>query len=67
MANPNPQSGPPKFLGVREAAFSANRHKYVSVEQDPIRFGKRVNFGNRMTTSQLLEDHLNQIKIQKMA
>lgn len=67
MANPNPQSGQPRFLGVREAAFSANRHKYVSVDQDPIKFGKRVNFGNRFTTSQLLEDHLNQIKIQKMA
>lgn len=66
MANPNPQSGPPKFLGVRDAAFSANRHKYVSSEPDQIRFGRRVNFGCRMTTSQLLQDHLNQIKIQKM-
>jgi hypothetical protein len=53
-------------MGVREAAFSANQNKYVSIDQDPIKFGKRVNFGFRMTTSQLLEDHLQAIKMQKM-
>jgi len=52
-------------MGVRQAAFSGNPHKYASIDFDPTRFGKRVNFGYRMTTSQLLEDHLKAIKDNK--
>lgn len=65
MANPNPQRAPPKFAGVREASFSA--YKTKPANNDLVRFGKRVDFGNKMTSNQLLEAHLRAVQQQKIA
>ena len=32
---------------------------------DLIKFGKRVNFGNKLTNVEVLEDHLRMIKMNK--
>lgn len=60
MANPNPQATDQKYRGVREAG-------YVAVEQalDPqdfVRFGKKVNYENKLTNDQILEAHLQQMR-----
>jgi hypothetical protein len=65
MANPNPQSHQPKFKGPREIANSSTRSGFSVDPVDLLRFGKRVNFGNKLTTNEVLEDHLRVIKHHK--
>lgn len=65
MANPNPQNHAPKFKGPREVASSTARSGFTLENIDLLRFGKRVNFGNKLTTNDVLEDHLRQIKNHK--
>lgn len=58
MANPNPQSYAPKFKGPREVASSTARSGFTLDNIDLLHFGKRVNFGNKLTTKEVLEEHL---------
>lgn len=56
MANPNPQSGNARFRGVRDMGY-ASYEKNID-PTDVIKFGKRVNYENKLTTDQVMEDHL---------
>ena len=59
VSNPNPQSKPVKFRGVRETA--ANKAAANAVEQnqlDSLKFGKKVIFGQQINNKDVLEDHL---------
>ena len=60
MANPNPQGFEAKFKGVREMGYS----KYESVVDptDIVRFGKRVNYENKLTSDAVMEEHLSQMR-----
>ena len=56
MSNPNPQNGRFQFKGVREIGY-ANYEKNID-PTDVIKFGKRVNYENKLTTDQVMEEHL---------
>jgi len=65
MANPNPQIHHPKFKGPRDIANSSTRSSFNADPVDLLRFGKKVNFSNKLTTNEVLEDHLRVIKHHK--
>lgn len=48
MANPNPQGGNARFKGVRDMGY-ASYEKNID-PTDVIKFGKRVNYENKLTT-----------------
>lgn len=48
MANPNPQMGQHAYKGVRDMGY-ANYEKNID-PTDVIKFGKRVNYENKLTT-----------------
>lgn len=49
MANPNPQSTMPRYLGIRESVFySKSRQQAFDYA---LKFGKRVSFGSKFTNS----------------
>lgn len=56
MANPNPQTANAKFRGVRDMGY-ASYEKNID-PTDVIKFGKRVNYENKLTTDQVMEEHL---------
>ena len=60
MANPNPQPFDSKFKGVRELGY----HKYESVVDptDIVKFGKRVNYEQKLTSDVVMEEHLSQMR-----
>lgn len=64
-ANPNPQVSGPKFKGPREMAPIERSGSVEKFQPDALRFGKRIVFGHKATTSEILEDHLNKIKQNK--
>ena len=60
MANPNPQPYPQRFKGVRELGY-----KQFEKQIDPtdvIRFGKKVNYDNKLTSDQVMQEHLRQMR-----
>jgi hypothetical protein len=60
MANPNPQGGNARFKGVRDMGY-ASYEKNID-PTDVIKFGKRVNYENKLTTDQVMEDHLKMMR-----
>lgn len=60
MANPNPQQPDQKYKGVREAGYGSPFEQTAA--QDFIRFGKKVNYENKVTNDQILEAHLQQMR-----
>ena len=61
MANPNPQPFGQKFKGVRDLG-------YQNMQIDPadiVKFGKRVDFQRKLTSDEVMQEHLRQIR-QKM-
>lgn len=63
MANPNPQQQDQRFKGVRERGYPTSME--LADPQDFIRFGKKVNYENKLTHDQVLEAHLQQIRQNK--
>jgi hypothetical protein len=61
MANPNPQPGANKFKGVRDVGY---RYFYENADplQEVIRFGRKVNYDQKMSNDELLNTHLAQIR-----
>ena len=60
--NPNPQNGDWIFKGPRDIGYSR-----FNEGKDPIteiiRFGKKVDYGNKkITNDQLMQEHLKQIR-----
>lgn len=60
--NPNPQNGDWIFKGPRDIGYGQ-----YNKTQDPvtgiIRFGKKIDYGNKkMTNDQLMQTHLKQIR-----
>lgn len=64
MSNPNPQVIKAKFQGARDANSSTRSDK-AEFDMLNLKFGKKVNFSNKLTTNDVLEDHLAQIKRHK--
>ena len=60
MANPNPQPFENKYKGVREMGYQ----KYESVVDptDIVKFGKRVNYEQKLTSDAVMEEHLSQMR-----
>jgi hypothetical protein len=63
MANPNPQATQPRFKGTRDLK-STDRSEAGSDYQaaDFIKFGKRIQFGPKLTSEAVLESHLAQMR-----
>jgi len=53
MANPNPQSVPQKFYGVREVGYTQYYEKQDKLAEI-MRFGKRMYSDHKMTSEELL-------------
>ena len=60
MANPNPQGFGPKHKGVRDVGYK-NYEKLID-PTDVIKFGKKVNYENKATNDQIMEEHLRQMR-----
>ena len=60
MANPNPQGFGPKHKGVRDVGYK-NYEKLID-PTDVIKFGKKVNYENKLTNDQIMEEHLRQMR-----
>jgi len=60
MANPNPQPFDAKFKGVRELGYS--RYESVVDPTDIVKFGKRVNYEQKLTSDAVMEEHLSQMR-----
>lgn len=60
MSNPNPQRNPVRYKGVRDLGYLA--YEKMIDPTDIIKFGKRVNYENKLTSLQVMEDHLNQMR-----
>ena len=63
LSNPNPQVGDNIFKGPRDMGYK----KYYESQTDRdmntvIKFGKKVDYQNKMTNDELMEDHLKQIR-----
>ena len=61
ISNPNPQTTQTRFQGPRDANSSkgfSSPDKSVEL----IRFGKKINFGSKMTNEELLQDHLREMR-----
>ena len=59
MANPNPQPIDQKYKGVREAGYGAID---LNSQWNCVRFGKKVNYANKLTKDDVLEAHLQQMR-----
>ena len=60
MANPNPQGYDTKYKGVREMGYS--KYENVVDPTDIVKFGKRVNYENKLTSDAVMEEHLSQMR-----
>ena len=61
MANPNPQKRDQKYKGIRDAGYSVAMDPNHMLS-DPVKFGKKVNLDNKLTSDQILESHLSQMR-----
>lgn len=56
MANPNPQPFGAKYKGVRDMGYK-EFEKLVD-PTDVIKFGKKVNYENKLNNEMILQEHL---------
>ncbi len=59
-SNPNPQRTQIRYKGIRDIGYRA--FEKMIDPTDVIKFGKKVNYENRMTSTQVMEDHLKQMR-----
>ena len=57
MANPNPQQSGTRFKGVRDSGY---KHFYENKDplQEVIRFGRKVNYDQKVTSEEVMQTHL---------
>ena len=56
MANPNPQSFDTKHKGVRDLGYK--KYETLADPTDIVKFGKKVNYENKLTSDAVMEEHL---------
>lgn len=61
MSNPNPQQGDVRYKGVNQVGY---KKYYDNAEPgiDLVKFGKKVDYGQKMSSEELMREHLNQIR-----
>lgn len=62
QSNPNPQGTQTRFFGPRDTDGSKGFFGSPDKSVDLIRFGKKINFGNKMTNEEVLADHLREMR-----
>jgi len=60
MANPNPQPFEVRFKGVRDMGYQT--YESVVDPTDIVKFGKRVNYENKVTSDAVMDEHLKQMR-----
>lgn len=62
LSNPNPQGSQARFYGPRDPESSKGFGSPDKTAADLVRFGKKINFGNKMTNEEVLADHLREMR-----
>ena len=62
QANPNPQSSGMRYVGPRDGLSSKGTFS-PDKAAELTRFGKKIQFGNRTTNEELLQDHLKEMRM----
>ena len=62
-SNPNPQPNHPNYFGPRDRGTPSETNRSASEDpSDILKFGKKINYGKKLTNEDVLEAHLQQMR-----